>query len=108
MTDRSDHEVAARLATEAGELLLGVRDELADASAAERKAAGDKRSHDFLMEALAAERPDDAVLSEEGADNPIRLSSRAGVDRRPAGRHPGVLRTRSRRLGRARRAVAGR
>ena len=75
MTDRSDDEVAARLATQAGELLLGVRDELADASAAERKDEGDKRSHDFLMEALAAARPGDAVLSEEGADNPIRLSS---------------------------------
>ncbi len=75
MTDRSDDKVAARLATQAGELLLGVREELADASAAERKAAGDKRSHDFLMEALASERPDDAVLSEEGADNPIRLRS---------------------------------
>ena len=75
MTDRSDHEVAARLATEAGKLLLEVRDELAEASQDERKAAGDKRSHDFLMAALAAERPGDAVLSEEGADDPIRLSA---------------------------------
>jgi 3'(2'), 5'-bisphosphate nucleotidase len=71
----TDHELAARLATEAGHLLLQVRDELADATAVERKAAGDKRSHDFLMEALAAERPDDAVLSEEGVDNPVRLSA---------------------------------
>jgi 3'(2'), 5'-bisphosphate nucleotidase len=71
----SDHELAARLATEAGELLLGVRTELADATADERKAAGDKRSHEFLMAALGAERPDDAVLSEEGADDPIRLRS---------------------------------
>jgi 3'(2'), 5'-bisphosphate nucleotidase len=75
VTDPSDHAVAARLATQAGELLLGVRDELADASAAERKDAGDKRSHDFLMESLASERPGDAVLSEEGADDPIRLSA---------------------------------
>ena len=75
--------------------------------AAERKAAGDKRSHDFLMAALAAERPDDAVLSEEGADNRSG-SRRPGMDRRPAGRHPRVLRTRPRRLGRARRVVAGR
>ena len=75
MTDSGDDEVAARLATEAGHLLLGVRDELANASAAERKAAGDKRSHDFLMEALTRERPDDAVLSEEGADDPVRLRS---------------------------------
>ncbi len=48
---------------------------LVDATASERKAEGDKRSHDFLMEALAAERPADAVLSEEGADNPVRLSA---------------------------------
>src|SRR6202007_404792 len=31
--------------------------------------------HDFLMEALAAERPGDAVLSEEGVDDPVRLSA---------------------------------
>jgi 3'(2'), 5'-bisphosphate nucleotidase len=71
----TDHDVAARLATDAGKLLLEIRAELADASEAERKAAGDKRSHDFLMEALASERPGDAVLSEEGADNPVRLSA---------------------------------
>ncbi|HME48046.1 3'(2'),5'-bisphosphate nucleotidase CysQ [Mycobacterium sp.] len=71
----TDHEVAERLATAAGRLLLEVRDELADATEGERKAAGDKRSHDFLMAALAAERPDDAVLSEEGIDNPGRLSA---------------------------------
>jgi 3'(2'), 5'-bisphosphate nucleotidase len=71
----SDHDVAARLATDAGQLLLQVRDELADSTVGERKAAGDKRSHDFLMEAFAAERPHDAVLSEEGVDNPVRLSA---------------------------------
>ena len=37
----SDHELAARLATDAGRLLLGVREEFADADASERKAAGD-------------------------------------------------------------------
>jgi 3'(2'), 5'-bisphosphate nucleotidase len=71
----TDHDVAARLATEAGKLLLDVRTELADATDSERKAAGDKRSHDFLMEALATQRAGDAVLSEEGADNPVRLTS---------------------------------
>jgi 3'(2'), 5'-bisphosphate nucleotidase len=75
LTDNSDHQVAARLATEAGRLLLAVRDELANATEAERKAAGDKRSHDYLMDALARERPGDAVLSEEGADDPMRLRS---------------------------------
>ncbi|KRD19793.1 3'(2'),5'-bisphosphate nucleotidase CysQ [Mycobacterium sp. Root265] len=71
----SDHELAGRLATEAGELLLGVRTEFADAESADRKAAGDKRSHDFLMAALAEHRPGDAVLSEEGADDKVRLNS---------------------------------
>ncbi|PQM50700.1 3'(2'),5'-bisphosphate nucleotidase CysQ, partial [Mycolicibacter virginiensis] len=71
----NDHQLAAHLATEAGRLLLRVREELADATEAERKAAGDQRSHDFLMAALASERPDDAVLSEEGADNPVRLAA---------------------------------
>jgi 3'(2'), 5'-bisphosphate nucleotidase len=75
LSGHNDHEVATRLATEAGQLLLAVREELADATAAERKAAGDKRSHDCLMEALARERPDDAVLSEEGVDDPVRLSA---------------------------------
>ena len=106
MTDRSDHEVAARLATEAGKLLLEVRAELADASQAERKAAGDKRSHDFLMAALAAERPGDAVLSEEGADDPIRLSAERVwiVDPLDGTREFSELGTR--RLGGARRPVA--
>ena len=71
----SDHELAAALATDAGRLLLGVRTEFAEASTAERKDAGDIRSHDFLMAALAKARPDDAVLSEEGADDPVRLRS---------------------------------
>lgn len=69
----NDHQLAAQLAADAGRLLLSVREELADAPQVERKAAGDKRSHDYLMTALATERPDDAVLSEEGADNPVRL-----------------------------------
>lgn len=72
----NDHELAAELATAAGRLLLEVRTEFSDAPAAERKAQGDQRSHDFLMAQLAAARPDDAVLSEEGADNPVRLRSR--------------------------------
>ena len=71
----NDHELAAHLATEAGRLLLEVRAELSDAPAADRKAQGDRRSHDFLMAQLAAARPADAVLSEEGVDNPVRLTA---------------------------------
>lgn len=70
-----DHRLAADLATQAGVLLLDVRAELAGADAAERKAAGDRRSHEFLLDALTAARPGDAVLSEEGADDPVRLRS---------------------------------
>ncbi len=72
---QSDHELAAQLAAEAGRLLLGVRSDLADGSEAERKAAGDKRSHDFLVAALARHRPADVVLSEEGADDKARLTA---------------------------------
>ena len=71
----NDHELAARLAAEAGQLLLDVRAELADAPAEERKAQGDKRSHDFLMDELRRARPADAVLSEEGVDDAARLRS---------------------------------
>lgn len=75
----NDHELAARLATRAGDLLLDVRADYADAPAAERKAAGDKQSHDFLMAELAALCPGDSVLSEEAtADqraDPARLSA---------------------------------
>jgi 3'(2'), 5'-bisphosphate nucleotidase len=71
----NDHELAARLAAEAGQLLLDVRAELADAPAEERKAQGDKRSHDFLMDELRRARPSDAVLSEEGVDDAVRLRS---------------------------------
>ena len=71
----NDHELAARLAAEAGQLLLEVRDELADAPAEERKAQGDKRSHHFLMDELRRARPADAVLSEEGVDDAARLRS---------------------------------
>ena len=70
----SDHQTAATLAREAGELLLRVRArDFPDA--AERKAAGDAEAHRFLLDRLAVLRPDDAVLSEEGADDPIRLVS---------------------------------
>jgi 3'(2'), 5'-bisphosphate nucleotidase len=71
----TDHQLAAELATRAGELLLAVREELAGATAEDRKAAGDKRAHDFLMAELGAARPADVVFSEEGVDNPIRLTA---------------------------------
>jgi len=70
----SDHHAAAALATAAGDLLLLVRGrQFVDDTA--RKAAGDAESHRFLLDRLTAERPDDAVLSEEGVDDPRRLTA---------------------------------
>ena len=67
-----DHSTAASLATAAGELLLQVRTRsFVDGDA--RKAAGDAESHRFLVGRLAQLQPGDAVLSEEGADDPVRL-----------------------------------
>ncbi|MGI8330584.1 3'(2'),5'-bisphosphate nucleotidase CysQ [Actinomadura scrupuli] len=66
-----DHEVAARLATEAGRLLLRIRAE----GGPDVRDAGDRGSHDFLMAALGRARPGDAVLSEEGADDLARLDA---------------------------------
>ncbi|MCZ2813442.1 3'(2'),5'-bisphosphate nucleotidase CysQ [Modestobacter sp. VKM Ac-2979] len=70
----TDHDLARTLATRAGELLLTVRSrDFADAAA--RKAAGDGESHRWLAEQLGALRPGDAVLSEEAADDPARLTA---------------------------------
>lgn len=70
----TDSDTAGALATAAGELLLQVRDR-SFPDAAALKAAGDAEAQRFLADQLAALRPDDAVLSEEAADDPIRLVS---------------------------------
>ena len=78
-----DHSLAARLATEAGRLLIQLR---ANATAGSDgpggrlvgKALGregDRQAHELLMAALADARPDDAVLSEEGVADPSRLDA---------------------------------
>ena len=76
-----DHALAARLATDAGRLLVDLRARATtDAEAAGRPvdgkalgAEGDRQAHELLMDGLAAARPDDAVLSEEGVADPARL-----------------------------------
>lgn len=68
----SDAELAAILAETAGRIALAVRDSgLIDGKALGD--AGDKVVNAFLMRAIAAQRPDDGVLSEESADTPERL-----------------------------------
>lgn len=70
----SDVALAGRLATEAGHLLVELRDELFGRGAPPWQVmdAGDLASHRFITAELAALRPDDAVLSEEGSDDPRR------------------------------------
>ena len=72
MTGVDDHATAAAVATEAGRLLLEVR--ASGLAGAELKAAGDARSNELILARLAEAHPDDAVLSEESADDPARLS----------------------------------
>jgi 3'(2'), 5'-bisphosphate nucleotidase len=71
----SDDDLAAALATGAGEVLLTVRADLAGAPAAVLKDEGDRRSQDYLAAELARARPGDAVLSEEAGDDPARLDA---------------------------------
>lgn len=71
--EESDHRLAGRLATEAGELLIRLRG--GSLPAAELRRAGDEASHRFLAEALARARPGDAILSEEGRDDRSRLAA---------------------------------
>jgi 3'(2'), 5'-bisphosphate nucleotidase len=72
-TDLNDHALAAWLAEQAGAALLDVRQ--SGLTGRELKDAGDRTSHRLLMRLLAEYRPLDAVLSEEGADDAVRLSS---------------------------------
>jgi 3'(2'), 5'-bisphosphate nucleotidase len=69
----SDDDLAAKLADQAGRRLLELRARGGDARSL--RDAGDRMSHEFLTAELARLRPDDAVLSEEGADDLARLSA---------------------------------
>jgi 3'(2'), 5'-bisphosphate nucleotidase len=82
MAKADDHELAALIALRAGALLLDVRREVGELSEsardtydklgvpeAERRSLGDegdRRAHELIVSLLRQERPDDAVLSEEG------------------------------------------
>ena len=67
-----DHALAATIAREAGELLVRRRAEGAT------KDDGDRESNELILARLARARPDDAVLSEESKDDPIRLEESGG------------------------------
>ena len=66
-----DHELAAQLADAAGRLLLDLR--RGPRTGRDLGDEGDRRSNASLLETLRRVRPDDAVLSEEEADDRRRL-----------------------------------
>jgi len=73
--ERTDEALAEEIATAAGELLLRLRDDPGAPQGRALGEAGDAASHDYIVGALRTARPDDSVLSEEGADDPARLAA---------------------------------
>jgi 3'(2'), 5'-bisphosphate nucleotidase len=72
-SDLDDHALAAWLADAAGDRLLAVRQQ--GLAGRELKDAGDRAAQEVLARLLAEHRPDDAVLSEEAADDKSRLTA---------------------------------
>ncbi|QJB68710.1 3'(2'),5'-bisphosphate nucleotidase CysQ [Parasphingorhabdus halotolerans] len=76
MTDaqiKDDAALAAHLAEAAGKILLQVRESGTFTGKALGK-AGDKTANEYLIQAIAQQRPDDGLLSEESKDTDERLS----------------------------------
>jgi 3'(2'), 5'-bisphosphate nucleotidase len=73
--DLSDAELAVELAGTAGRTLLELRAGLRGLPADEVKKRGDDAAQQVLAAGLAQERPRDAVLSEEAADDAARLDA---------------------------------
>ncbi len=69
----NDHQLAAWLATVAGQHLEVVRSSGSEGAAL--KDAGDQASNELLLALLATYRPGDAVLSEEGRDDAGRTTA---------------------------------
>src|SRR5690606_21048075 len=72
-----DHAEAARIAQEAGELLVEVRERMVrkGTTTGMRRYAGDRCPRGLIMHRLAERCPGDAVLSEEGVDRAERLGA---------------------------------
>jgi 3'(2'), 5'-bisphosphate nucleotidase len=71
-----DAALAGRLAASAGELLLEIRSGWPGENPAELGRMGDLESNRLILGKLADARPDDAVLSEESADDAARLTAK--------------------------------
>jgi 3'(2'), 5'-bisphosphate nucleotidase len=72
-TPITDAELAARLAEQAGQILLDQRQNW-QGDPRDVGKAGDAQANDFLVRALRDARPDDGLLSEEEKDNRDRLA----------------------------------
>ncbi|MBA3489519.1 MAG: 3'(2'),5'-bisphosphate nucleotidase CysQ, partial [Longispora sp.] len=70
-----DGAFACQLAVATGNALLVLREDLGYADPDLLKRAADKTAHELLIDMLRQWRPDDAVLSEEGIDDPRRLEA---------------------------------
>ena len=85
MPTETDAELASRLAREAGARLVELREQLwrDGAHSWDVMDSGDAASQRFLADELARHRPDDAVLSEEGVEDPRRFDrDRVWIDHR--------------------------
>lgn len=71
----TDAELAAELAEEAGRLLLTIREQVGHDFPPALGDAGDVHANALLVGRLRAERPGDAVLSEEAHDDRRRLNA---------------------------------
>ncbi len=74
----NDDDLAQSIARDAGALLQAVRAEAFASGSPQGKdlgRAGDARANELILARLAAERPHDAVLSEESADDPARVTA---------------------------------
>jgi 3'(2'), 5'-bisphosphate nucleotidase len=70
----SDDVLAARVAREAGLALMRLRENASLEGTGALGETGDRLSHAHLVSSLRTARPDDAILSEEGAEGPARTS----------------------------------
>jgi 3'(2'), 5'-bisphosphate nucleotidase len=71
----TDAALAAAVAAEAGELLLGVRDEVGFYDPYYLGDVGDMRANALILDRLRRHRPGDAVLSEEAVDDLSRVQA---------------------------------
>ena len=78
MGSSTEHRDAARIAAEAGQVLLRLKETSGSSDSDPRAlgARGDRLSHDLIVDLLTRAYPGDPILSEEGRDDTRRIGSR--------------------------------